>query len=165
MLPWGNNRPTLARLWSKTNDWPMGRQIFSKILGQMAPYTGSIGATVLEISDGHAVVELRERRGVRNHLSSIHAIALMNLGEVATGLAVMHSIDGRGRGIIVRLSMDYLKKARGTITATCDGGVPTDPGRHDVEVVATLRNTDGDAVARATATWKIDIDGNDQAHS
>ena len=67
MLPWGNNRPTLARLWSKTSDWPMGRQIFSKILGQMAPYTGTIGATVLEISDGHAVVELRERRGVRNH--------------------------------------------------------------------------------------------------
>ena len=107
-------RPTIRTVWSRANSLPLGNRVFSRFVGRMAPYTGTIGATVLELDDGHARVELRDRPAVRNHLQCIHAIALMNLGEVATGLAVMHAIDGRGRGIVTGLRIEYVKKARGT---------------------------------------------------
>lgn len=152
-------RPTISSTWARCRGLPGGTRLFSRLIGRMAPYTGTIGAHVADLGDGYAKVELKDRKGVRNHLKSIHAIALMNLGEVATGLAVMHAIDGRGRGIIRELRMEYLKKARGLITAEARVELPTEPGAHDLEVVAVLRDEAGDEVARAYATWKLDITG------
>lgn len=53
--------------------------------------------------------------------------------------------------------MEYFKKARGTITATCSVEIPREPGSHDVEVVGHLHDDAGDEVARATAVWRIDV--------
>ncbi|MEY3012635.1 MAG: hypothetical protein RIT45_1370 [Pseudomonadota bacterium] len=151
-------RPTIAQLWGTCKQLPGGKKLFSRTLGRMAPYTGTIDCDVEELRAGYAVVAMRDRRAVRNHLQSVHAIALMNLGEVATGLAVMVTVDGRGRGIITHLSMDYLKKARGRITATCEAVAPETVGSHEFEAEALLRDENGAIVARARAIWKIDIE-------
>ena len=150
-------RPTIAQLWGTLSPLPGGKRLFSKAMGRMAPYTGTIDCEVEELRAGHAIVVMRDRRGVRNHLESIHAIALMNLGEVATGLAVMIGVDGRGRGIITHLEMDYLKKARGTIRATCDAFAPDTKGDHEFHAEALLRDEQGALVARARAIWKVSI--------
>ncbi len=152
-------RPTVAQLWATLHGLPGGKALFSRALGHMAPYTGTIGCTVEALRAGHAVVSMTDRKAVRNHLDSVHAIALMNLGEVSTGLAVMFAIDGRGRGIITHLEMDYLKKARGTITATCDAVVPDGAGDHEFHAESVLRDGEGAIVARARAIWKVTITG------
>ena len=146
---------TIADLWRKMQSLPLGKQAFSKLLGVRIPYSGSIGAEIVELADGHAVVKLGDRRAVRNHLNSIHAIALMNLGELATGLAVFHKLDGSAKGIITELRMTYAKKARGTITARCDVTFPELTGKHDLLVEGALTDEKGDEVARVYATWKI----------
>ncbi|MGE0707352.1 MAG: DUF4442 domain-containing protein [Planctomycetota bacterium] len=151
-------RPTISQAWARTSRLPLGNKVFSKMVGRMAPYTGTVGATVLELADGYCKAELRDRAAVRNHLRSIHAVALMNLGEVCTGLAVMHAVDGHGRGIVTGLKMEYYKKARGTITAECRTELPTAPGPHDHEVTGELRDEAGDLVARVFATWKLDLE-------
>jgi len=79
----------------------------------MVPYTASIGAVVERFEPGHVLVSLRDRRGVRNHLRSVHAIALANVGELSTGLAVLGAMGGDVRGILTGLEVAYLKKARG----------------------------------------------------
>jgi acyl-coenzyme A thioesterase PaaI-like protein len=135
----------------------MGPQLFSFIVGRTARYSGTIGAQVTALEAGRAVVQMRDRAAVRNHLQSVHAIALMNLGELVTGIAVMYQVDGRGRGIVSRLSMDYTKKARGTITGTCEVEVPAEPGTHDLVVEGTLRDEGGDTVAIVTATWRLEL--------
>ncbi|MDH4352275.1 MAG: DUF4442 domain-containing protein, partial [Gemmatimonadota bacterium] len=109
----------LLRMWDRTRALPLGRQIFSWLVGRRAPYTGTMGATVQVMEPGYARVTLRDRRGVRNHLASIHAVALANLGELTTGLAVTTALHPSVRGIPVRLGVSYQKKARGTITAEC----------------------------------------------
>ena len=151
-------RPSIAAVWHMLSRFPGGNVLFSKFIGRMAPYTGTIDCRVEELDHGHAIVTLRDRHAVRNHLNSLHAIALMNLGEVATGCAVMYAVDGRGRGIVKSLKMDYEKKARGTITATCDAALPNTPGKHETEVEAVLRDEEGHVVARATALWSIQLD-------
>jgi len=100
---------------------------------------------------------MADKAKVRNHLNSIHAIALINLGELVTGAAVMYQVDGRGRGILKGMSMEYTKKARGTITGTCEFVVPDQAGKHDLEVDGVLTDSDGDVVATARATWRIEI--------
>ena len=152
-------RPTISELWERAQSWPMGSRMFSFLVGRQARYTGTIGARVTHLEDGYAVVEMADRPAVRNHLKSVHAIALMNLGELCTGLTVMHQIDGRGRGIVKNLSMEYIKKARGTITAECRSTVPTQDGDHDFIAEGVLKDSEGDVVARCTATWRLQVYG------
>jgi acyl-coenzyme A thioesterase PaaI-like protein len=146
---------TIAQTWAHLSPLPLGKKAFSKLIGVKIPYSGSMGAEVQELADGHAVVTLKDRRAVRNHLDCVHAIALMNLGELCTGLAVFHRLDGRAKGIVTDLRMEYLKKARGTITAHCDIELPTEPGKHDLTVEGALKDKSGETVAKVWATWQI----------
>jgi acyl-coenzyme A thioesterase PaaI-like protein len=101
------------------------------------------------------VVVLRERRRVRNHLGSVHAMALANLGELATGLALMNSLPNQARGILVGFSVDYLKKARGRLTATCRCEIPSSNLEHEYLLTGEIRNENGDIVAIARARWLV----------
>jgi acyl-coenzyme A thioesterase PaaI-like protein len=145
----------LHRVWRACRRVPGGKRAFSRLVGTMAPYTGSIGARVVELRPGFAKVQMRDRRAVRNHLNCVHAIALMNLAEVTTGLAVMTGLADDGRGILKGLEMKYLKKARGTLTAECSCEVPKTAERQNVPILGILRNSDGEVVAEATAHWLI----------
>ena len=132
--------------------------MFSRLVGLFVPYAGTLNADVLEMSDGSAVVTMPDRRGVRNHLNSIHALALANLGELTANLALLTLCPPNGRFIVTRLEVDYLKKARGPLTCTCD--VPSDLPWETIErtaATASLTDSGGDLVTRVTVYWKLDV--------
>ena len=149
------NGETLQRMWNRLRRVPGGSQIFSFLVGQAAPYTGSIGARVVELRAGYCRVMLRDRRKVRNHLRSVHAVALVNLGEAASGLAMMCGLPRDMRGILVGFSIDYLKKARGTLTAECTAPQPERGVRREYELEAIITDEAGEIVARARPRWLI----------
>lgn len=122
----------------------------------MVPYTGSIGAHVRQLEPGFARVTMRDQRAIRNHLHSIHAIALANLGEVTSGLAMITAAPPESRSILVGLSVTYLKKARGTLEATCRCPV-SPPVVESTEQVVEAEITDGTGAVVATvkATWRL----------
>lgn len=145
----------LARLWARLAPLPGGTWLFSRVLGFMVPYTASIGAHVRELRPGYARVTLRDRRAVRNHLRSIHAIALTNLGEVTSGLAMLLALPPGVRSIVTQLTTEYLKKARGTLTAESTVVVPEVTGDQEHEVVTEIRDAAGDVVSRTRVTWRL----------
>jgi acyl-coenzyme A thioesterase PaaI-like protein len=146
---------SLRSLWTMLRQLPGGGRIMGTLVGRMAPYTGTIRPEVLELENGRAKLRMNDTRRVRNHLNSVHAIALMNLGEAVTGLAMMVSLPDDARGIITHLGMDYLKKARGPITAECVITVPATNERKEHDFTADLKNEAGEVVARAHARWLI----------
>ena len=153
------NEPDPGRVmtwWSRLSALPAGAWLFSRALGFLAPYSATIGARVEEIRPGYARVSFRDRRRVRNHLRSIHAIALVNLGEIATGLAVLSTISSGMRAILVDIRAEYLKKARGRLVATAEFALPEALADNTpCEVEACLTDADGETVTRVRATWLV----------
>ena len=70
-------------------------------------------------------------------------------------LARVFIARSNARAIITHLSMDYLKKARGPITAECRCERPDTTVRGQHELTAELTDEQGTLVARAHARWLV----------
>jgi uncharacterized protein (TIGR00369 family) len=134
---------------------PGGHFLFSQFIGYAAPYSGTIYADIEELKDGYARISMKDRRHLRNHLKSIHAIAMMNLAELATGLAINYSLPKNARGILTHLGIDYKKKARGTLTVECFCTIPGNNSRTEYEVIAEIKDKQKNVVAVAKARWLV----------
>ena len=145
----------VAIWWKRLSRFPFGRALFSWIIGRTAPYTGSIGARVLELGPGYSRWQMKDRRRLRNHLNSVHAVALVNLAEVASGTAMLTALPPGTRGIVTGLSMEYLKKARGTLVAESRCDVPRVSGETHYDVHSVVMDETGDVVARGSVRWLL----------
>lgn len=146
-LPAGRN--LVRDAWNVLSSMPGGKHVFSRLVGRMAPYTGSIRARVTVLRPGYAEVEMADRRAVRNHLDCVHAVALVNLAELAGNVALAYSLPDDARFIVSGLEIEYLKKARGAITAVGESPVPRTAVRAQFDVPVVLRDASGETVARA----------------
>ena len=141
--------------WKLLSRLPGGNWLFSWILGKVAPYAGTLGAQIDELGPGQVRARMPDRRSLRNHLGSIHAWALANLGEMSLGLAMTALQPPNGRWIPVKLEVEYLKKARGTLLATVHFGP-----REWVEsalwrLPCELHDEVGDLVTRIWVEFKV----------
>jgi len=144
----------LRRLWQTLAPLPGGRRLFDAILAAINPYTGTIGARCLSLAPGRARVQLRERWRVRNHVGSIHAVALTNLAELTAGLALLFRLPVDARAIPIRLTIDFHRKARGVVTASASCELPRGfTGERDIG--CAIHDASGALVASASARWTI----------
>ena len=143
-------------MWKKLGGNAVGRKVFNLTLSRSVPYSGSIKADVMHIEPGFVKVALKDRRKIRNHLNSIHAIALANLGELSSGLAMITAVPNGIRSIVINLEIEYLKKARGRLMAEGRASPPT-PINESIDSLATanIMDEEGDLVARVTVLWRL----------
>lgn len=110
------------------------------------------------LEPGTVQIRLQEHRAVRNHLRSVHAVALTNLGELATGLATLTALPTGVRGIVTQLSTRYHAKARGRLTARCSVRVPKDLDEAELTAETEIQDESGTVVATVTAHWRTRVE-------
>lgn len=144
--------------WKKFSGSGIGRKAFSAALGIFVPYASSVHPEIMELERGKCIVRIRDRRSIRNHLQSVHAMALAHASELVTGLATMSLIDKKQRAILTEFNIKYIKKARGILS--CVAVIPPETvpeGEGVLNVEAEIFDSAGDCVTKATAQWKIGL--------
>ncbi len=134
----------------------MGKWLFKKIIANKIPYTGSIKADVQTLEPGRCEVLLKFRKSNTNHLNSVHALALSNLGEFTSGLAMMTGLPPTIRGIVTNINTEFTKKARGDLLAKAEVQIPdvTEPKTEHL-VQALIYDQDHDLVTTVTVKWML----------
>ena len=110
-------------LYTKTTRLPAGKRIFSMLFALKAPYFGSVRPRFVELRPNYAELTIRKRRGVQNHIGTVHVIAICNGLEAAMGALAEATIPAGKRWIPKGMSVDYAAKATSDITCIAE----TDP--------------------------------------
>ena len=142
---------SLLHLRDRLARWPGGAWLFGALVCRKAPYFSSIAPRITALRVGHGEATMRHRRAVTNHIGSVHAIALCNLAELIGGLTTEVSIPASMRWIPKGMTVEYLKKAVGTMHATATPASPpveADAG-YALPMDVLIRDAAGDAVFRA----------------
>ena len=144
----------LLRLYRKFVRWPAGQWLFSRAVCLKAPYFGSIRPTILVLEPGRCEATIRHRRAVTNHLGTVHAIALCNLAELCAGVMTDASLPPGMRWIPKGMTVQYLKKAVGTMRGVATPQVPLVAAETGYELPVLVDVTDpaGERVFTATVT-------------
>lgn len=99
----------------------VGPEAFSKLACQMAPYFSTINPLMTQLRPGFASVEVPFSKAITNHLGTVHAIAMCNAAELAAGTMTDVSVPAGARWIPKGMSVEYLAKAKSSVTATANG--------------------------------------------
>ena len=132
----------------------LGRAVFSRMVRVAAPYFATIPATVESVEPGRATARMRHLPWVRNHLGTVHAIALCNLAEMTMGLTAEASVPPDYRWIPKGMIVAYKAKARGTMHATASLELP-EPLADGVEVPVQVSIADDEGIEVFTAEIRI----------
>lgn len=130
------------------------------------PYNVHLGLEFQEIEPGRCVVVLPDDGRLHNHLGTQHGAGLFSVAEAASGGAFVAAFAeqlAELRPVVTRAEIDFVKLARGAITAEARLTEPLDAivqrleaeGVTRLEAGVTLRDVDGNEVARMTAHWRL----------
>lgn len=148
----------LKKAYAALHDKPLGRRVLSAAVSLRAPYFRTILPTVVALAPGRGEVRMPDWWGVHNHLGTVHAIACCNLAELAGGTTMDISLPDTHRWIPKGMTVSYLARARGRLTAVATvEGVSTLGYDESREVVVPVDVTDraGVTVVHADITMWV----------
>jgi acyl-coenzyme A thioesterase PaaI-like protein len=142
---------SVLSLYRRITRWPAGHWLFSRAVCFKAPYFASIAPRIELLEPGRCVARLRQRRRVTNHIGTVHAIALCNLAELSGGLMVDASLPPSMRWIPKGMTVEYLRKAVGTMRAiaTPAQAIVEAAAGYDLPVDVAVTDPGGEIVFRA----------------
>jgi acyl-coenzyme A thioesterase PaaI-like protein len=142
---------SVLSLYRRITRWPAGHWIFSRLVCLKAPYFATIAPRFVALEPGRCEVRIRDRRRVHNHIGTVHAIALCNLAELGAGVMTDATIPADMRWIPKGMTVEYLKKAVGTMRgiATPELATPVSGDGHEWPVRVEVVDGAGETVFRA----------------
>lgn len=110
---------TLNKIVSNINKLPefMRGKALTTLFGKTVRYTGTTGQKVEELTEERAVITLKNKKSVQNHIGSVHAVASVLIAESATGYLIGMNISDDCVPVIKTIKADYVKRAKGDMRA------------------------------------------------
>ncbi len=133
---------------------PLGKRVFSLAYQVAAPYFLTIPARVESVEPGRASATMAPMPWVRNHLGTVHAIALCNLAEYTMGAVAEATVPSSHRWVPKGMSVEYIAKARGRMYATANLLLP-EPLADKQEVPVSIAVSDQTRETVFTAEIRI----------
>jgi acyl-coenzyme A thioesterase PaaI-like protein len=160
LLLLNKNRRELSthdNLFKFMNNIPLGNYVFSGLIGFFAPYSASINLYVLSFEKDRCIATIEDYPWLKSPFSSIHAIALANLGECVSGMCMLTNLQYKDNllGIPTRIDTVYYHKARGRITGTGRANICDIDKDCEINAIAEMHDSTGLLVAKTTVTWTI----------
>ncbi len=140
----------LIAMYDRLAPLPLGKRVFSFAYQAAAPYFLTIPAHIESVQRGRASATMAQTPWVRNHLGTVHAIALCNLAEYTMGAVAEATVPTTHRWVPKGMSVEYLAKARGRMNATAVLALPEPLGdKQEVPVRIAVSDPGGETVFTA----------------
>lgn len=132
----------------------IGQRLFSGAMRLVAPYFTTVPVIVESVESGRAEARMGTRPWTRNHLGTVHAIALCNMAEMTMGVVAEATVPSSQRWIPKGMTVSYDAKARGTMHAVATLDLPEKIGKGK-EVPVQIAVIDDDDQTVFTAEIRI----------
>ena len=151
-----SSKNTALQLWQRLSIKPGGKWLFSRLICWKAPYFSTIRPHFERLEVGCCELMIPNRRAVHNHISTVHAIAMCNMAELAGGTMTEISTPATHRWIPKGMTVEYLKKAETDLRAVATFKSPPEFGAATgVPVVVLVTDTLNQLVFRAEISMWI----------
>lgn len=137
-----SNKNNVLKLWENISKLPYGTKIFSKLVQYKAPYFKTMNVDIEELRPQYVRLRLKKRALVKNHIGTVHVIAICNLLEMAMGIAAEVSVPSTLRWIPKGMDVNYISKGDTDIIGVAEIEKEAwKPG--DLNIKVTAMNTSG----------------------
>jgi acyl-coenzyme A thioesterase PaaI-like protein len=114
-----NKKNSLNRTATKLNNLPESLRVFamSFVFGKVIKFAGTSKLRFEKLTENEAVISIKNRSRVQNHIGSVHAAAMGLLAETATGFVTGMSVPDNRLIVIKKMELSYKKLAKGDMKA------------------------------------------------
>ncbi|MGJ4138530.1 hotdog fold domain-containing protein [Corynebacterium evansiae] len=118
------NPSSTFKMYKNLAKKPFGNGLFSLAVSAKAPYFLTVQPRLQELRPGYCQVKSKKWWLLNNHIGTFHAIAACNVAEFAMGMLAEASIPNTHRWLPQGMRTKYLKKTKGSLTATATAELP-----------------------------------------
>jgi acyl-coenzyme A thioesterase PaaI-like protein len=153
----------MARLLAKLERLPAPLRTTARslLMGHMVRFVGTAGLCIEELSRSRAVVFVRNRKPVHNHIGTVHAAVMALIAETASGFVVGMNVPDDRVPVIKSMRIDYVKRASGALRAVAELSpqqieaiVSTDKGEVAPRLVVTDQDGNQPVVCEMVWAWR-----------
>lgn len=131
------------------------------------PFAHRADLEIVHAEGGHVVVRIPNEPKNQNHVGTVHAAALVLVGETAGGLALLNEPRFAGLLLLAKgLQIRYRKPSTGACSASARLGEEAvlaalaalaEHGKVDVPLAIELRNDGGDLLCEMTVDYHLRV--------
>jgi acyl-coenzyme A thioesterase PaaI-like protein len=140
---------TLA-LYDRLSSLPLGDRLFSLAFSLKAPYFRTVRPRVRVMRPHRAELVVPKRRGVQNHIGTVHAIAVCNGLEAAMGLLAEATVPDGYRWLPRGMDVSYLAKSTSDLVCVAETTEADWAKAPEVDVNVHATRGDGTRVVEGT---------------
>jgi uncharacterized protein (TIGR00369 family) len=151
---------TLARSLARADALPpsLRRRLVTFLFTRRVRFAGTGGIEFEELSAARAVLIMKNRKRVQNHLGTVHAAGMALLAETATGAVFGMNLADASLPLLKSMHVDYVKRATGDLRAEASLPVEqrarlAEEPKGDVVVPVRVTDASGEEIVRCEMKW------------